>query len=139
MNSYKSKYFIYTVLKDEPDDLTHLAPTAGDACIPLEDTTPYFSDMFDDLLIPDTYSTLLPDDLHSIDSQESKEKSSIEAKQIVLNNCGTNENTNNNNSNSNSSDPFINYRDESSDTNSLPHLLSPPGLKKVSALVLFTL
>lgn len=24
-----------SVLKDEPDDLTHLAPTAGDACIPL--------------------------------------------------------------------------------------------------------
>lgn len=126
------------MLKDEPDDLTHLAPTAGDACIPLDDTTPFFSDVFDDMLMPDTYSTLLPNDLHSLDSQESNEQTCIAPRQVVLNNGGTNENThNNNNSNSNSSDPFINYRDESSDTNSLPHLLSPSGLTKVSVCVFY--
>lgn len=32
------------MLKDEPDDLTHLAPTAGDVCVSLEDT-PFLSDM----------------------------------------------------------------------------------------------
>lgn len=130
------------MLKDEPDDLTHLAPTAGDACIPLEDATPFFSDMFDDFMIPDTYSSLLPDDIHSLDSQDSTEQKCIVPNQISVMNSGggsTNENnqhnTNNNSSNSNLSDPFINYRDESSDTNSLPHLLSPSGLAKVSACV----
>ncbi|XP_011874728.1 PREDICTED: protein similar isoform X2 [Vollenhovia emeryi] len=38
-----------TMLKDEPDDLTHLAPTAGDVCVPL-DTTPYLSDMLDEFI-----------------------------------------------------------------------------------------
>ncbi|XP_012535066.1 protein similar isoform X2 [Monomorium pharaonis] len=33
-----------TMLKDEPDDLTHLAPTAGDVCVPLGDP-PFLSDM----------------------------------------------------------------------------------------------
>lgn len=126
------------MLKDEPDDLTHLAPTAGDACIPLEDATPFFSDMFDDFMIPDSYSNLLPDDIHSLDSQDSTEQKCIVPNQIVSNKNGNiNDNTHstNNSSNSNLSDPFINYRDESSDTNSLPHLLSPSGLAKVSACV----
>ncbi|XP_070522576.1 uncharacterized protein Sima isoform X2 [Cardiocondyla obscurior] len=38
-----------TMLKDEPDDLTHLAPTAGDVCVPLEDT-PFLSDMLDEFI-----------------------------------------------------------------------------------------
>lgn len=93
------------VLKDEPDDLTHLAPTAGDACIPLDETAPFFSDMFDDFIIPDNYNALLADELNSLDS--SKTTSS----------CSSN-------------DPFINYRDDSNDICHSPHLLSP-GLSKV--------
>ncbi|XP_013170729.1 PREDICTED: hypoxia-inducible factor 1-alpha-like isoform X2 [Papilio xuthus] len=49
-----------TMLKDEPEDLTHLAPTAGDACIPLENT-PF--DMFEDFILSDNYCSLLGDDL----------------------------------------------------------------------------
>nr|XP_037876181.1 hypoxia-inducible factor 1-alpha isoform X3 [Bombyx mori] len=48
------------VLKDEPEDLTHLAPTAGDACIPLENS-PF--DMFDEFILSDNYCSLLGDDL----------------------------------------------------------------------------
>ncbi|XP_039757469.1 uncharacterized protein LOC120631873 isoform X2 [Pararge aegeria] len=49
-----------TMLKEEPDDLTHLAPTAGDACISLENS-PF--DMFDDFMLNDNYCSLLGDDL----------------------------------------------------------------------------
>ncbi|XP_063367285.1 hypoxia-inducible factor 1-alpha-like [Cydia amplana] len=51
-----------TMLKDEPDeeDLTYLAPTAGDTCIPLENS-PF--DMFDDFILGDNYCSLLGDDL----------------------------------------------------------------------------
>lgn len=59
-----------TMLKDEPDDLTHLAPTAGDACIPLEEGGPFFNDVFDDFMIPDNYTSLLQDDLSSLDSTD---------------------------------------------------------------------
>ncbi|XP_045528141.1 hypoxia-inducible factor 1-alpha isoform X3 [Pieris brassicae] len=48
------------VLKDEPEDLTHLAPTAGDTCIPLENS-PF--DMFDEFILNDNYCSLLGDDL----------------------------------------------------------------------------
>ncbi|XP_055700385.1 protein similar isoform X2 [Phlebotomus papatasi] len=95
-----------TMLKEEPDDLTHLAPTAGDACIPLEESTPFFSscDVFDDLI---DYCSLLPDDINSpLDSQ-----------------CSNGQNKPN-------TDPFINYRDESSETSGSPHLLSPGGVSK---------
>ncbi|KAJ2953170.1 hypothetical protein O0L34_g744 [Tuta absoluta] len=50
----------FTMLKDEPEDLTHLAPTAGDACIPLENS-PF--DMFDEFILSDNYCSLLGDDL----------------------------------------------------------------------------
>lgn len=103
----------FLVLKDEPDDLTHLAPIAGDACIPLDESVPFFSDMFDDFIIPDNYN-LLTDELNSLDSQ-----------------CSSKSTTTSNGSNSSScNDPFINYRDDSNDTNNSPHLLSP-GLSKV--------
>ncbi|KAF7991322.1 hypothetical protein HCN44_002884 [Aphidius gifuensis] len=39
-----------TMLKDEPEDLTHLAPTPGDVCVPLEDT-PFISDMLDEFIL----------------------------------------------------------------------------------------
>lgn len=61
-----------TMLKDEPDDLTHLAPTAGDACIPLEETGPFFNDVFDDFMIPESYTSLLQDELNSLDSAEQR-------------------------------------------------------------------
>lgn len=48
------------MLKDEPEDLTHLAPTAGDACIPLENS-PF--DMFEEFILSDNYCSLLSDDL----------------------------------------------------------------------------
>jgi hypothetical protein len=99
-----------SVLKDEPDDLTHLAPTAGDACIPLDEAAPFFSDMFDDFIMPDNYNSLLSDELNSLDSTCSKTTSS-----------------------SSSNDPFINYRDDSNDICHSPHLLSP-GVSKVNNL-----
>ena len=99
------------MLKDEPDDLTHLAPTPGDSCIPLEESGPFFNDMFDDFIIPETYTSILHDDLNSLDSQGSSHKSA-------------------NTTASNNNDPFINYRDEISDISNSPHLLSP-GLSKV--------
>lgn len=47
------------MLKDEPDDLTHLAPTPGDVCVPLEDT-PFLSDMLDEFILGnDNYCPLL--------------------------------------------------------------------------------
>lgn len=48
----------FSVLKDEPEDLTHLAPTAGDVCVPL-DTCGLghlgfvMSDVLDDLILTD--------------------------------------------------------------------------------------
>lgn len=96
------------MLKEDPDDLTHLAPTAGDACIPLDDTAPLFGEVLEGLILTDSYGTLLPDDINSLDSQHS---------------TGNNGKTH--------IDPFINYRDESSDTSNSPHLLSPGGASKV--------
>lgn len=47
------------MLKDEPEDLTHLAPTPGDVCVPLEDT-PFLSDMLDEFILGnDNYCPLL--------------------------------------------------------------------------------
>lgn len=52
-------FFINLVLKDEPEDLTHLAPTPGDVCVPLEDT-PFLSDMLDEFMLSnENYCTLL--------------------------------------------------------------------------------
>lgn len=96
-----------TMLKEESDDLTHLAPTAGDACIPLDESTPpLFGEMLENLILPDSYGTLLPDDINSLDSQQS------------------------NGNNKSHIDPFINYRDESSDISNSPHLLSPGAASK---------
>lgn len=51
-----------TMLKDEPDDLTHLAPVAGDVCVPLDDH-PFLSDMLDDILLKDnSFGPLLNDE-----------------------------------------------------------------------------
>ncbi|KAJ8674336.1 hypothetical protein QAD02_005598 [Eretmocerus hayati] len=50
-----------TMLKDEPEDLTHLAPTAGDVCVPLEEP-PFLSDMLDEF-INSNYCPLLSPEL----------------------------------------------------------------------------
>lgn len=42
-----SDWFSIAALKEELDDLTHLAPVAGDVCIPLEVTPITFPDFFD--------------------------------------------------------------------------------------------
>lgn len=106
-------YFLnfFTVLKDDPDDLTHLAPTAGDVCVPLPEFLT--TEMFDDIL-SDTYCPLtLTDDLGSLDSSQSSNKTS---------------------STSGISDPFMVYRDDfdfcKSELSTSPQLLSP-NLSKV--------
>lgn len=51
------------MLKDEPDDLTHLAPVAGDVCVPLEDNHLLNDIMFDDILLRENFAPLLlPDE-----------------------------------------------------------------------------
>lgn len=89
------------MLKEEQDDLANLAPTAGDECIPIDVSTPLFGEMFDGFILPDGYGTLLPDDIGEFDAQNNK------------------------------SNPFMNYRDDSDDTNT-PNVLSPRDSSKVS-------
>ncbi|XP_055850858.1 protein similar [Episyrphus balteatus] len=89
-----------TMLKEEPDDLAHLAPTG------LDENTPLFNEMLAGLM---SYSGLLPDDINSLDSQNSGNQSTNNKGHI---------------------DPFINYREESNDTNCSQHLLSPGGASK---------
>jgi hypoxia-inducible factor 1 alpha len=104
---------LLAVLKDEPEDLTHLAPTAGDVDVPLE-TTCFMSDVFDDLMLSDTYCPLLTEDLNTLSDSQSSHSSS------------------NKGEGSNSSDPFFSYRDETSSSGGSPssHLHSP-ALSKV--------
>ncbi|ERL92447.1 hypothetical protein D910_09761 [Dendroctonus ponderosae] len=50
------------LLKDEPDDLTHLAPVAGDVCVPL-DENPFITDILDDFLLKEnSFGPLLTDE-----------------------------------------------------------------------------
>lgn len=66
-----------TMLKDEPEpeDLTHLAPTAGDVCIPLN-SGHLFSDVLDTLMLSaDSYCPLL--------SEASKEISPVDSPFLV--------------------------------------------------------
>ena len=56
-------FLFFLVLKDEPEDLTHLAPTAGDVCVPLEDP-PFFSVMLDEFILEnESYCPLLSPEL----------------------------------------------------------------------------
>lgn len=73
---------------------------------PLDDTTtPLFGEIFDELILPDGYCTLLSDDINPIDTQSSK---------------------------MNIIDPFINYRDEMCETaETSSSILSPDNLSKV--------
>ncbi|XP_063707108.1 hypoxia-inducible factor 1-alpha-like isoform X4 [Culicoides brevitarsis] len=111
-----------TMLKDHSDDLTHLAPTAGDSCIPLE-TVATFPDIFNDFIIHDMYDALLPDDMALV-SQESIQKqpqnlnifnSNCMDEKIQQNSCKL-------------KDPFINHRDEL--RNNLPLSLLRSELSK---------
>lgn len=53
---------VVSVLKDEPDDLTHLAPVAGDVCVPL-DESPFITDILDDFLLKEnSFGPLLTDE-----------------------------------------------------------------------------
>ncbi|KFB52706.1 AGAP002942-PA-like protein [Anopheles sinensis] len=175
-----------TMLKDEPDDLTHLAPTAGDACIPLEESGTFFNDeMFGDFIIPDSY-TLLQDELCSLDSQDTRldgtsmvvqstpsqnnqtspgslsssasscsssspvpsspsrslsshpsspsgtsglGSSASSAVSVSLDHNSATGRSIGSQHNATSNDPFINYRDETSEVSPSPHLLSP-GISK---------
>lgn len=70
------------MLKDEPEDLTHLAPTAGDVCVPLEDT-PFLSDMMDEFIF-DNYGCpllspgdILTTELRSTDLSESLKEADL--------------------------------------------------------------
>lgn len=94
-----------SVLKEEPDDITaHLTASTGPTCIPLDDdSSPLF-----DLNFMDSHNLILSEDINSLDSSNSQ--NSNKYYQI---------------------DPFINYRDESNDTSSSQHLLSPGALSKV--------
>lgn len=104
------------VLKDEPEDLTHLAPTPGDVCVPLEDT-PFLSDMLDEFILSnENYCSLLspslPTDLQNTDLCEDSIKESDSLGKCLE-----------------SGDPFF-YGDTSTSPNygvvqSKPELLSP--------------
>lgn len=50
----------FTMMKDEPEDLTHLAPTAGDVCVPLG-TNPLLNEVIN-TIIPDNYNPLINED-----------------------------------------------------------------------------
>ncbi|XP_021930800.1 endothelial PAS domain-containing protein 1-like isoform X2 [Zootermopsis nevadensis] len=95
-----------TMLKDEPEDLTHLAPTAGDVDVPLE-TNCFMSDVFDEFILSDSYCPLLTEDLNTLSDSQSSHESS--------------------NKGEGSNDPFFSYRDETSSSGGSPnsHLHSP--------------
>lgn len=156
------------MLKEEPDDLAHLAPAAVDACMRLDDPVPFCGEMLLGLCSY-SYGSFLPDDYSSLDSNTSSSSPDTpnqNSNNSAINNSNNNHNSNsinkiglsspthqqncnsnlnagtlhNNNSNSNNLcnkpvvhiDPFINYREESNDTNCSQHLLSPSVASKVS-------
>ncbi|CAI6347973.1 unnamed protein product [Macrosiphum euphorbiae] len=76
-----------TMLKDEPEDLTHLAPTAGDVCVPLDTCGLghlglFMSDVLDDLILTDCSlapfdSMPAPPSLHDAYSSASRSSPSV--------------------------------------------------------------
>jgi hypoxia-inducible factor 1 alpha len=99
------------VLKDEPEDLTHLQPAAGDVDIPLP-TNYLLSDMFE--LLGDSYCPLFMEDLNALSDSQSSHSSSKKDE------------------GSSSNDPFITYRDETSSSGGSPSSrLHSPTLSKV--------
>lgn len=101
------------VLKDEPEDLTHLQPAAGDVDVPLPTNYFFLPDMFDELFC-DPCCPLFTEDLNTLSDSQSSHSSSKK-----------DESSDNN-------DPFFSYRDETSSSGGSPssHLHSP-ALSKV--------
>ncbi|OXU25114.1 hypothetical protein TSAR_001562, partial [Trichomalopsis sarcophagae] len=107
--------FHIPVLKDEPEDLTHLAPTAGDVCVPLEDP-PFLSDMLDEFILNANYCPLLSPELSSAPSEltdvvrnsNSNQSSGKDVEQTILGDSLRRDDCN-----SSDGDPFI-YRDSPS-------------------------
>lgn len=105
------------MLKDEPEDLTHLQPAAGDVDVPL--TTNFFlPDMFDEFF-GDSYSPLFTEDLNALSDSQSSHSSSKKDE------------------GSSSNDPFFSYRDETSSSGGSPSSrLHSPTLSKVPVYTL---
>ena len=59
-------FCVVTVLKDEPEDLTHLAPSVGDTCVPLPTLIP---DLEEDSCMSQDVSSYIPiiDDMLTFD------------------------------------------------------------------------
>jgi len=81
VNITNSPFSPYSVLKDEPEDLTHLAPTAGDVCVPLDTCglghLGFMSDVLDDLILTDC--SLAPfDSLHDAYSSSTRSSSPMQ-------------------------------------------------------------
>lgn len=57
------------MLKDEPEDLTHLAPVAGDVCVPLD--PPFLNDMLDEFILGSNYCPELLTPEHILDCGDS--------------------------------------------------------------------
>jgi len=108
---------LLAVLKDEPEDLTHLQPAAGDVDVPL--TTNFFlPDMFDEFF-GDSYSPLFTEDLNALSDSQSSHSSSKKDE------------------GSSSNDPFFSYRDETSSSGGSPSSrLHSPTLSKVPVYTL---
>jgi len=104
---------LLAVLKDEPEDLTHLQPTAGDVDVPLP-TNYFLSDMLDMLDFGDSYCPLFTEDLNALSDSQSSHSSSKKDE------------------GSSSNDPFFSYRDETSSSGGSPSSrLHSPTLSKV--------
>lgn len=131
MHNHNKKLYMRlcdAVLKDEPEDLTHLAPTPGDVCVPLEDT-PFLSDISLDefILGNENYCPLLspeglPPELLSSDLNDSLTKETPDVGETVESPLPD-------------GDPFI-YRDIPSPCSLSSDLLSPTSmvLGKVSCV-----
>lgn len=100
------------MLKDEPEDLTHLQPTAGDVDVALP-TSYFLPDMFDELFY-DSCCPFFAEDMNTLSDSQSSHSSSKK-----------DEGSDNN-------DPFFSYRDETSSSGGSPSSrLHSPALSKV--------
>ncbi|XP_014205787.1 protein similar-like [Copidosoma floridanum] len=132
-----------TMLKDEPDDLTHLAPTPGDVCVPLD--PPFLTDMFDEFILSSNYCPLLSPELsneppdHPATACNSHDRGSTASNNSCTGSCNgeavdplkailTDDGLKAEDSNSSDGDPFI-YRDSSSRCSLGTDLHSPTSSK----------
>lgn len=62
---------MFPVLKEEPEDLTHLAPSVGDTCVPLLECASFNPGLEEDQCMPQEVTTLDPnlDDMFNLDYQ----------------------------------------------------------------------